>query len=415
MQGGSSDSIISANKYRKTISIKDIVNRLLILEGKSDNGRRVVKAIKEDKMNLKEIIGVMIKLGFTAFGGPAAHIAMLEEEVVERRRWTTKEHFMDLVGITNVIPGPNSTQMAMHLSLERGGIAGLLLGTLCFVGPAVLLTILLAVSYYTLGELPYLEHFFYGIKPVAIAIITMAVYKLGQKSTKNKFCLGISICAFLLSFTPMREVYIILAFGLGGLLYSLGAGNRNKLYSVAVIPAVIAERNLRDILFSFLKIGSTLFGSGYLLVAYLNQEFVERLGWLSYEEILEAIAMGQFTPGPVLTGATFVGYQIMGIRGALVATLGIFLPSVFFVYLLNKQMDRVRRNKHTKSALLMLNSAAVGVMAATAMEFLLAFKGDVKGIILVGAGFYLHIYRNVSAINIILTGMFLGAVLSYLI
>ncbi len=349
MQGGSSDSIILANKYRKTISVKDIVNRLLILEGKSDNGRRVVKAIKEDKMNLKEIIGVMIKLGFTAFGGPAAHIAMLEEEVVERRRWTTKEHF------------------------------------------------------------------FYGIKPVAIAIITMAVYKLGQKSTKNKFCLGISICAFLLSFTPMREVYIILAFGLGGLLYSLGAGNRNKLYSVAVIPAVIAERNLRDILFSFLKIGSTLFGSGYLLVAYLNQEFVERLGWLSYEEILEAIAMGQFTPGPVLTGATFVGYQLMGIRGALMATLGIFLPSVFFVYLLNKQMDRVRRNKHTKSALLMLSLAAVGVMAATAMEFLLAFKGDVKGIILVGAGFYLHIYRNVSAINIILTGMFLGAVLSYLI
>lgn len=366
-------------------------------------------------MNLKEIVGVMTKLGFTAFGGPAAHIAMLEEEVVERRRWTSKEHFMDLVGITNVIPGPNSTQMAMHLSLERGGMAGLFLGTLCFVGPAVFLTILLAATYYTLGELPYLEHFFYGIKPVAIAIITMAVYKLGQKSTKNKYCFGISIAAFLLSFTPVREVYIILAFGLGGLLYSIGAGSRNKLYSVAVIPALLGERNLREIFLSFLKIGSTLFGSGYLLVAYLNQEFVERLGWLSYSEILEAIAMGQFTPGPVLTGATFVGYQLLGIRGAMVATLGIFLPSVFFVSLLNRQMEGVRRNKHTKSALLMLNSGAVGVMAATAMEFLLAFKGDIKAIILVGIGFYLHIYKKVSAINIILIGMALGALLSYLI
>lgn len=364
-------------------------------------------------MNLKEISKIMIKLGFTAFGGPAAHIAMLEEEVIEKRKWTTKEHFIDLVGITNVIPGPNSTQMAMHLSLERGGVAGLIVGTLCFVGPAVFLTILLAAAYYTLGELPYLEHFFYGIKPVAIAIITMAVYKLGQKSTKNKLCLGISISAFLLSFTPIREVYIILSFGLGGLLYSIGKGSR--LYSVAALPVVLMDRNLRDIFLSFVKIGSTLFGSGYLLVAYLNQEFVEGLGWLSYSEILEAIAMGQFTPGPVLTGATFVGYQLMGVKGALVATLGIFLPSVFFVYLLNKQMEKVRKNPHTKSALAMLNSSAVGVMGATAMEFLLAFKGDMKAILLVGLGFYLHIYKKVSAVKMIVIGMVSGGILSYFI
>jgi len=364
-------------------------------------------------MNLKEIMGVMTKLGFTAFGGPAAHIAMLEEEVVERRRWTNKEHFMDLVGITNIIPGPNSTQMAMHLSLERGGFLGLILGTLCFVGPAVFLTLLLAFSYYKLGELPYLEHFFYGIKPVAIAIITMAVYKFGQRSTKNKLCLGISVTAFVLTLTSVREEYIILFFGLLGLVYSVVAGSRNKLYSAA--PVILLDRNIREIFLSFLKIGSTLFGSGYLLVSYLNQEFVERLGWLSYSEILEAIAMGQFTPGPVLTGATFVGYQLMGVKGAIVASLGIFLPSVFFVYLLNMQMERVRKNKHTKSALLMLNSAAVGVMGATAMEFLMAFRGDIKALLLVGIGFYLHIFKKISAINIILIGMVLGAILSYFI
>ena len=364
-------------------------------------------------MNLKEISKIMIKLGFTAFGGPAAHIAMLEEEVIEKRKWTSREHFIDLVGITNVIPGPNSTQMAMHLSLERGGIAGLIVGTLCFVGPAVFLTILLAAAYYTLGELPYLEHFFYGIKPVAIAIITMAVYKLGQKSTKNKLCLGISVAAFLMTFTPIREVYIILSFGLGGLLYSISKGSR--LYSAAALPVVLMDRNLRDIFLSFIKIGSTLFGSGYLLVAYLNQEFLEGLGWLSYSEILEAIAMGQFTPGPVLTGATFVGYQLMGVKGALMATMGIFLPSVLFVYLLNKQMEKVRKNPHTKSSLAMLNSAAVGVMGATAMEFLLAFKGDMKAILLVGLGFYLHMYKKVSAVKVIVIGMAVGGVLSYFI
>lgn len=363
-------------------------------------------------MNLKEISKIMLKLGFTAFGGPAAHIAMLEEEIVEKRKWVSKDHFIDLVGITNVIPGPNSTQMAMHLSLERGGLLGLIVGSICFIGPAVFLTILLALAYYTLGELPYLEHLFYGIKPVAIAIITMAVYKLGKKSTKNKFCLIISISAFLLSLTQMREVYIILLFGLGGFLYSIMKNRGSKLYSIAVIPIVAMDKDLRGIFFPFLKIGSTLFGSGYLLISYLNQEFVEGLNWLSYDQILEAIAMGQFTPGPVLTGATFVGYQLMGINGALVATLGIFLPSVFFVYFLNKQMDRVRKNTHTKSALTMLNSAAVGVMAATAIEFLLTFKGDSKAIILVGLGFYLHIYRRVSAIKMILVGMIVGFLLS---
>lgn len=360
-------------------------------------------------MNLKEIVGVMGKLGFTAFGGPAAHIAMLEEEVVEKRKWVDRDHFIDLVGITNIIPGPNSTQMAMHLSLERGGVPGLILGSISFIGPAVFLTILLAMAYYKLGELPLLSYFFYGIKPVAISIITMAVYKLGQKSTKNKICLGVSIIAFILTFTSFREVYIILLFGTLGFIYSLTKG-REKIYSVA--PIVLLDKSLREILLSFLKIGSTLFGSGYLLVSYLNQEFVERLGWLTSNEILEAIAMGQFTPGPVLTGATFVGYQLMGVSGALIATLGIFLPSVLFVFILNKQMDRVRKNTHTKTALMMLNSSAVGVMGATAIEFLLAFKGDIRAIALVGIGFYLHMYKKVSAIKLIPIGMILGAVFS---
>lgn len=363
-------------------------------------------------MHLKEVITVMLKLGFTAFGGPAAHIAMLEEEVVEKRKWISREHFMDLVGITNIIPGPNSTQMAMHLSLERGGLLGLLLGTLGFIGPAVFLTILLAYVYYSLGSIPYLENFFFGVKPIAIAIITMAVYKLGVKSTKNKLCFIASTIAFLLAFTPTREVYIILSFGLIGLLSSIFKDSKPKVSSIALLPILSVENPLREIFFTFLKIGSTLFGSGYLLVAYLNQEFVNRLGWLSYSEILEAIAMGQFTPGPVLTGATFVGYQLLGVKGAIVATLGIFLPSVLFVYILNKQIDRVRRNPHTKSALTLLNSAAVGVMGATALKLLISFKGDYRALIIIAIGFYLHMIKKVSAIKIILIGMASGALLT---
>ncbi len=363
-------------------------------------------------MNLKEIFKVMGKLGFTAFGGPAAHIAMLQEETVEKRKWISKEHFIDLMGVTNIIPGPNSTQMAMHLSLERGGFLGLLVGTFAFVGPAVFLTLLLAIVYYGTGEIPHIEKFFFGIKPVAIAIITMAVVKLGQKALNTKINIIVAVLAGLLAFTPLKEVYIILFFGLSTLFISLMMNNKNKLYSIA--PIILVEKNIRDLFLSFLKIGSTLFGSGYLLVAYLNGEFVDKLAWLSHSDILDAIAMGQFTPGPVLTSATFVGYQILGIPGALIATLGIFLPSILFVYLLNPQMEKLKKNIHTKKAITMFNSSAVGVMGATAIKFLYDFRGDIKALILVGIAFYLTIVKKVSSIKLILVGMVLGTILSYI-
>ncbi len=364
-------------------------------------------------MNLKEIFKVMVKLGFTAFGGPAAHIAMLQEETVEKRRWTSKEHFIDLMGVTNIIPGPNSTQMAMHLSLERGGFLGLLIGTFAFIGPAVFLTLLLAIFYYSTGKIPYMEKFFFGIKPVATAIIVMAVVKLGKKALNNKINIFVALLAGLLAFTPLKEVYIILIFGLSTLFISLLMSNKNKLYSV--IPIVLLEKNIRDLFISFLKIGSTLFGSGYLLVAYLNGEFVDKLAWLSHNDILDAIAMGQFTPGPVLTSATFVGYQILGIQGALIATLGIFLPSILFVYLLNPQMEKLKKNIHTKKAITMFNSSALGVMGATAIKFLLDFRGDIKALILIGIALYLTIVKKVSSIKLILIGMILGMGLSYVV
>lgn len=305
---------------------------------------------------LGELVRIFFKLGITAFGGPAAHIAMLEEEVVSKRKWMDRQYFLDLIGATNLIPGPNSTEMVMHVGLHRAGVAGMLVAGISFILPSAVLTGALGWFYVQFGSLPVIEPFLVGIKPVILIIILNAVLKLGKKALRH-WTLGIiGIIVAGAALLGLNEIFAILSGGVAGMLAIMGvrALRQNQANSTLAIP----------LFWTFLKIGAILFGSGYVLVAYLEAELVEKLGWLTQQQLLDAIAAGQFTPGPVLTTATFVGYVVDGWQGAITATVGIFLPSFLFVRLLNPIIPRIRESAWAGAFLDAVNISAVGIMAA---------------------------------------------------
>ena len=282
---------------------------------------------------LAEVIALFLKLGFTAFGGPAAHIAIMHNEVVVRRKWLTDQEFLDLLGATNLIPGPNSTEMTIHIGYLRAGWPGLVAGGLCFVTPAMLIVLLLSWLYVRYGSTPQAEWLLYGIKPVVIAIIVQALWTLGKKALRNWLALSIGAAALLLYFLGLNEIGLLFGGGLIAMLVSNWKRLREASASV-LLPigglslAQIAIPFSVPILFlTFLKIGAVLYGSGYVLLAFLRADFVVRLGWLTDQQLLDAVAIGQVTPGPLFTAATFIGYLLGGTPGALLATLGIFLPA----------------------------------------------------------------------------------------
>ena len=320
---------------------------------------------------LAELFKLFIKLGFTAFGGPAAHIAMLEDEAVTRRKWMSREHFLDLMGATNLIPGPNSTEMVMHVGLHRAGIAGMIVAGLSFILPAAGLTLLLAVFYVKYGSLPAVEPFLVGIKPAVLVVILAAVIKLGKKALKKQAYAIIGLAVMAAGLLGVNEVAAILGGGLIGML-SIQVSKRMYSHSWLMFPLLsitqVPNEKLGTLFLTFLKIGAILFGSGYVLVAYLEGELIEKLGWLTQQQLLDAIAAGQFTPGPVLTTATFIGYQVAGYAGAGLATLGIFLPSFCFVAIVNPFIPKLRESTWTAAFLDAVNISAVGIMAAVLVQ-----------------------------------------------
>lgn len=370
---------------------------------------------------LNEVAKVFLKLGFIGFGGPAAHIAMMEEEVVSKRKWMSRQHFLDLVGATNLIPGPNSTEMTMHCGHERAGWPGLFVAGACFIFPAVLLTGILAYLYMEYGQLPAIEPFLYGIKPAVIAIILAAIYKLGKKALKTWQLGMIGLAAILASFLGVNEITAILAAGFIGLIWFgiLQNDKGHKLNSFFPLiflqmgTASLAAISNTKLFLVFLKIGAVLFGSGYVLVAYMDAELVEKLGWLTKSELLEAIAIGQFTPGPVLSTATFVGYQINGFWGAFVATAGIFLPSFFFVLILNPIVPKLRKSTLASGFLDAVNIGAVGIMIAVTFrlgeDILVDWKVWLIALLSIIISFS---FNKVNAFWIVIGGALLGYFLS---
>jgi chromate transporter len=305
----------------------------------------------EEKNNLKEIAKLFLKLGIIGFGGPAVHIAMMQDEVVVKKKWLTEQHFLDLIGATNLIPGPNSTEMAIHIGHEKGGWKGLIVAGICFIFPAVIITGFFAWLYKEYGQIPEVKPFLYGIKPAIIAIILSAIFPLAKKSLKTIQLGIIGAVVLLLSLLNYNEIILMFGAGIISLFIYYSKQNTNKSIN-AFIPLtlfqvsntnIISATNL-NLFLIFLKIGAILYGSGYVLFAFLDAELVST-GILSRTELIDAIAIGQFTPGPVFSSVTFIGYQINGFSGALISTIAIFLPSFVFVALLNPLVKKMRNSK----------------------------------------------------------------------
>jgi chromate transporter len=312
------------------------------------------------------------KLGFIGFGGPAVHIAMMEEEVVRKRGWMSHEHFLDLVGATNLIPGPNSTEMSMHIGQERAGWKGLIVAGCCFIIPAVLITACLAWAYQQYGQLPQVQPFIYGIKPAIIAVVFSLMLTLGKKALKSIELGIIGVLAAVAVLAGFNEIFVLFGGGLLGIIIYLVKKNKKTangffpfvLLQVTGIPVQIS--NLKMFLI-FLKIGSILYGSGYVLFAFLDAELVSR-GWLTKQQLTDAIAVGQFTPGPVFSSATFIGWQIGGAGGAVAATIGIFLPSFLFVALLNPLISRLRKSNIMSAFLDTVNMVSIAIILSVIIE-----------------------------------------------
>ena len=367
---------------------------------------------------LKEVIIVFFKLGFSSFGGPAAHIAMMEKEIVSKRKWLSQEHFIDLVGATNLIPGPNSTEMAIHCSLERAGYLGLIFGGLSFIIPSVLITGIFAWFYKNYHSIPALQGFFYGIKPAVILIIINAVFNFGKKVYKNTYLWILGIIILAAAITGINEIFLICLAGVSGLIKSLGNSPKIKAFApfilMPTLPKIGAFSNAK-LFWVFFKIGAVLFGSGYVLFAYLDDELVKHLAWISRQELMDAIAVGQFTPGPVLSASTFIGYQLNGWSGACIATAAIFIPSFFFVALLNPFVKKVRTSIVAASFIDAVNAAAIALMFAVAIQMgrltIITWQSAAIGILAAITIFY---FKKLSSFWIILGSSLLGYLLNFL-
>jgi len=338
---------------------------------------------------IRELATLFFKLGTISFGGPAAHIALIEEEVVRKRRWVTKQQFLDMLGAANLIPGPTSTEMAINVGYVRAGWLGLCVAGAAFIVPAALITGALAWAYVRFRNLPQAASLLAGIKPAVLAVIAIAIWRLGKTAVKDVGLAalgGFSLAAFFLG---LNAVAILLG---GGLLGMLGRrvvhprasaaclclparrlsgwlpGIAAVLLSASGAEMVAVRPSVARIAVFFFKVGAVLYGGGYVLLAFLEQGLVRQHGWLTQPQLLDALAIGQFTPGPVLSTATFIGYLLGGIPGAAVATVGIFLPSFFYVALLAPVLFRLRQSAWMATFLDSVNVCAVGLMAGVTVR-----------------------------------------------
>jgi chromate transporter len=365
---------------------------------------------------LAEVAKLFLKLGVTGFGGPAAHIAMMHDETVKRRKWLNDQEFLDLVGATNLIPGPNSTEMAIHIGFLRAGWLGMITGGVCFIVPAMLSVLLLSWIYVRFGSLPQASWLLYGIKPVVISIIAQALWGLGQKAVKGTITAITAIIVLALYFAGVNEIALLFAGGLAVMLAAnfqrLRGGSLGTflvpLGGAGLLSQVSMPFSLPSLFFTFLKIGAVLYGSGYVLLAFLRADFVVRFGWLTDRQLLDAIAIGQVTPGPLFTTATFIGFILGGTAGALLATLGIFLPSFIFVAISNPLIPKIRNSTWVSGLLDGVNVASLGLMAAVSWQLGLASLTDPLTILIALVSFVLLIRFKVNSTWLIAGGALIG-------
>lgn len=330
-------------------------------------------------MVLWEIAVVFLKLGTIAFGGPAAHIALMEAEFVSRRRWLSRQEFLDRLGAANLIPGPNSTEMAIFIGQSKAGWPGLIVGGCCFIVPAAIIVAVIAAAYVRYGVLPQVSGVLYGVKAVVIAIIAQAFWKLAQSAVKSRFLAVIGVISALLAFLTINNLLILAIAAVLAALPQLPRGPASpklSFFPFTLAPAALfsapalapASFSLLRLFLVFLKTGAVLFGSGYVLLAFLHSDFVVRLHWLTEKQLLDAVAVGQVTPGPVFTTATFIGYLLAGIPGAAVATIAIFLPGFLLVAASGPLIPRIRRSPVAGAALDGIIVASLALMGVVTWQ-----------------------------------------------
>ncbi|MBD2189200.1 chromate transporter [Pseudanabaena mucicola] len=377
------------------------------------------------KPSLWDLAIVFSQLGTIAFGGPAAHVAQIELEVVQNRRWLSREKLLDMLSISNLIPGPNSTELAIHVGLAQAGWQGAIVAGACFIIPAMLLVWGLAIIYVEYQTVPTVGWLLYGVKPVIIAIIAQALWKLGKSALKNipTWCAGLLVLG--LYFLKINEIALMLGAGVVvSLVRNLAASKKNKSLSIFLFPfsffplgAIAAEAHPKTwtaVFLSFLKIGSVLYGGGYVLLAFVQQEFVDRTHWLTSQQLLDAVAIGQFTPGPLFTTATFIGYLVAGNLGAIAGTIGIFLPAFILVPVLNPFVSQLRKSPWTAGFLDGVNAASIGLMAAVAWDLGRGTLIDIWTIIIAIASLAILLkFPKVNSAWLVITGAAIGWLLKF--
>ena len=367
------------------------------------------------KSSFREILSFFLRLGLTGFGGPAAHIALMEREAVERRAWLTREQFLDLVGGCNLLPGPSSTQVAMALGYVRRGWLGLMLAGACFILPASLATLALAWAYVRYGHLPQTTGLLYGVKPVMLAIVVQAIWRLGRLALRPWGPLMLGLTCFAAAWVGISPMLILLAAGALAMALVEWHRGRGTHFVFAVVPAgassVAGAAGLASIGLVFLKLGVVVFGSGYVLLAFLKADLVDRLHWITESQLIDAVTAGQVTPGPLFATATFLGYLLHGLPGAAVATFAIFLPSFVLAGVVGALAGRIRQWKLASAFLDGVNAAAVAVMAFVAIALGRATLVDpwTWGIGVASAAILLRFQINVTWL--IVAGAVLGIVL----
>jgi len=378
-----------------------------------------VSSDRDHKTSLGELALVFLKLGTIAFGGPAAHIAMMEDEVVRRRHWMTRDEFLDLLGAANLIPGPNSTELAIHVGHRQAGWAGLVVAGASFILPAALIVTAFAWAYVRYGSLPEVAGILYGVKPVIIVIVLQALWSLGKTAIKTKFLAAIGLACVALTWLGVHELLILAGAGLlVALVRTFAQRNDRRLLSISFAfllqstATATSTFGLLPLFLFFLKVGAILYGSGYVLLAFIRADLVERWHWLTESQLLDAIAVGQVTPGPVFTTATFIGYVLGGFQGAIVATLGIFLPAFCFVALSGPLVPRIRRSPAAGAFLDGVNVAALALMVVVTYQLGRASLVDIKTL-LIGliSGFLLFGFR-VNSAWLVLGGAIAGWIIS---
>ncbi len=373
---------------------------------------------------LRQIALSFLRLGATAFGGPAAHIAMMEEEFVRRRGWVSHADFLDMLGASNLVPGPSSTEMAIHIGHQRGGWRGLVVAGVCFILPAMLIVMACAWAYTTFGSFPQVQSILYGVKPVIIAVVLQALWGLGRTAVKNSFLIAVGLLATAAAIAGGNVLAILLAAGLVTVVQAWIKEHRlasnlsalpmpAKIFMAATpLLAAAGQISLSALFVVFLKFGAVIFGSGYVLLAFLQADLVDRLHWLTQAQLLDAVAVGQVTPGPVFTTATFIGYLLGGVRGAVVATAGIFLPGFLFVAASRPLIPRIRRSMIAGAFLDGVNVGAVALMIAVTWQLSRAALVDFPTGAIAALSAVALIYFRINSIWLIFAGGLIGLMAS---